>query len=953
MLGPLAALVPSRIAVGAPKAVIGIDVAALHPSALTRATHPRSLDPAASGLVTDSSANVERLQVHPAPAQPAPAPAQPAPAQPAPGQPAPAPEQPPAGEAPPPTTEAPAPEAPAPVENPPTVPPAGEAAPAEGEAAPAEGQGFDEAAAFDEPARGSGDPYFNPQEEEVVRVTIDRREKDPQDFSGTVEVFTEADLERKGVTSMRELTAVTPYVEVGASEGNIEIYMRGIGNNNNTEIGDPAAAVHIDGVYVPRPRGLGSMFFDVERVEISRGPQGTLRGRNATAGTMNIVSAAPKLGEWAASGSFQYGNYAQVLTKAMVNVPIGDRLALRFATFSERRDPFYENEGGDPTIRAAEDADTLAYRASLKWAPWDSISVTVRHDYTRERGTGWTGTNVTEALQNGILPEEIPDLRSVQYVGYQPSQSLDHWGVSATIGVEFGAVNAELLSSYRDLDYKQRTGTTNGVNYHGKGTGSLDRYNSAYWHTASESFVNELRFFAPDDSRFRWTLGGFHLFESQYVLLGEVTDNAWGWAGQEYNHPDIVSGAYAAFFDATIELSDVLRALGGVRVTHEYKRRNGIGFPFGYSCAENTPCMSNPPHRFGTPGFAFAGRGRTDYTSNGSEGSVDDFLNGIASFGERDTLDEFLQQEGARIGPMNEQHGSAKFTFVDFRVGAELDLSPDNLLYATFSTGHKSGGFNDTITVDGEQLAPEFGPEAVYATEVGTKNTFAGRKLLVNAAAFWYAYTDYQSSTVESFGELPPGGDPEDLPATSVRRNAGDARVLGLEGNVVARLPGGFTGTFGAMVLDARFLGFVVNDTRVDWDPKKQPKVDLKGKFLPRAPQLSLAYGIAQTIPTSIGYFDWSVSGQTKSKMYMTQFNGEGRDLQGNVNPLFSDVVPWTHRFDASVGYTRPEGDIRIEGFCSNITNMTYMTSLINVPGLNLRFYNPPRQFGVRLAMYL
>src|SRR5690606_41028578 len=67
-----------------------------------------------------------------------------------------------------------------------------------------------------------------------------------------------------------------------------------------------------------------------------------------------------------------------------------------------------------------------------------------------------------------------------------------------------------------------------------------------------------------------------------------------------------------------------------------------------------------------------------------------------------------------------------------------------------------------------------------------------------------------------------------------------------------------------------------------------QPDVNLKGKFLPRAPQLSLAYGIAQTIPTSIGYFDWSLSGQTKSKMYMTQFNGEGFDINGNVNPLFS-----------------------------------------------------------------
>ncbi len=640
----------------------------------------------------------------------------------------------------------------------------------------------------------------------------------------------------------------------------------------------------------------------------------------------------------------------------MVNIPIGDRLALRFATFSERREPFYKNENGDPNIRAAEDADTLAYRASLRWLPVDNVTVTVRHDYTRDRGVGWIGTNVTEALENGILPEEIPDVRSVAIVGHQPSQSLDHWGVNGNIMVELGALNLELLSSFRDLDYRQTTGVTNGVNYYGKVPGSLDRYDSAYWVTQSESIVNELRLFAPDDSRIRWTLGGFQMSESQYALFAQVVDNNDGWAGQEFNHPDMKSGVYAGYFDATVDITDVLRALGGIRVTHEWKRRNGIRIPFGYGCNEGTPCQYDAPYRFGTPGFRFAADGRTDYTPGGSGAAIDEFLDGIASFGERDTLDDFLQQDGARIGPTEGQHGKVKSTFVDFRLGAEFDITPDNLLYATFSTGHKSGGFNDTAYPAGTENPPytaDFGPETVYATEIGSKNTFADRKLLINAAAFWYEYMDYQANSVETVGELMPGQDVEDLPNVAVRRNTGNARIMGIEGNMVARLPGGFTGTLGAMLLDARFLGVNVKDTRVSWDVNEQPDVNLKGKFLPRAPQLSLAYGIAQTIPTSIGYFDWSLSGQTKSKMYMTQFNGEGRDLEGNVNPLFSDVVPWTHRFDASVGYTRPEGDIRLEGFVSNITDMAYMTSMINAPGLNLRFYNPPRQFGVRLSMLL
>lgn len=800
-------------------------------------------------------------------------------------------------------------------------------------------------------------PIEETDEGDVVKVTIDRRLKSIQDLSGSVEAFSEADLERKNIQSLRDLTAATPYVEVGAVEGNFELFVRGVGNSNNTEIGDPAAAAHIDGVYIPRPRGLGSMYFDIERVEILRGPQGTLRGRNAMAGTLNIVTAQPKLGEWGASGSFQLGNYMQRLAKAMVNIPIGDNLAFRFAGFSERRDPYYKNVGGNSSLRASEDLDTFAYRTSLKWAPSNKVSVVIRHDNTFERGTGWVGTNVTEALQNGILPEEIPDVRSAAVVGVQPAQSLDHLGVSAELTFNLGPVNIELINSYRQLKYTQTTGTTAGVNYNGKAPADLDRYTSSYWDTRSKSVVNELRLYSPDDARLKWTIGAFNLYESQYVLLAQTNDKAWGWAGQEYNHPDVKDGAVAGYADATFDITQALRALAGVRVTHDWKHRHGIGWGYPVGCQPTaTPeTCTNRPIRFGTEGFRFAGYDRTDYSAAGDP--LANFTNGVKQFGARDDLLAFYSQPGAAIPAVGEQHGSVKDTFVDFRVGAEQNLTPQNLLYLTFSTGHKSGGFNDTISVNGQQMAPEFKSEAVYATEIGSKNQFANKKITLNAAGFWYAWVDYQSATVESFGGN--AGCAADDPncqrgqATSVRRNVGDARILGIDADLRAQLPSGFTGRLAAAFLDARFLGADVTDTRISWDPTQQPKVNLKGNFLPRAPQLALSYGIEQTIATPVGYFDWSLSGQTKSKMYMTQFNGDGTDSKGAVNPLLSDVVPWTHRFDASIGYARPQGDIRIDAFMSNITNMTYATSIINAPGSNLRFYNPPRMMGVRFSMYL
>lgn len=861
----------------------------------------------------------------------------------------------PAEEAPAPEAAPEAPEAEAPAEAAPEAPPAVNEAPAEAEAG-AEAQVGAEEFSDDAFKEFSDNNPFEQEEGDAIVVTVDRRKKDIQKVSSSVQSISGEDLNRKGVTSVRELTAATPYVEIGASEGNIEIYMRGVGGNDNTEKGDHAVSPHIDNIYIPRPRGFGTMFYDVERVEINRGPQGTIRGRNAAGGTINIVTKAPKPGEWEAEGSFQLGNYNQRLAKGVVNIPVGDKFALRFAAFTERRDPYYTNKGGDPEIRAAEDADTWSYRLSGRWVPTENVTVTVRFDNTKERGTGWVGSNYTDILLNGMDPSEVPNPRAVAYVGHQPSQSLNHWGVSADVEVDFGPVGLQVLSSYRDLEYRQTTGTTNGVFYNGLDAGNLDRYTTGIWFTTSQSYVNEIRLFAPDDSRFRWSAGFFHFMEEQYVFLGTVEDKQWGWMGQEFNMPDVPSSSIAGYVDATFDITDTFRALAGFRYTNETKERHGIGGGFNFSCS-SPACSPAQEARYGTEGFRFKQDGRKDYTEGTDRlSNVETYLDGIESFGARDDFPGLFYDADGNIrdgvdvgGGFREQHAKVSNNFPDFRVGVEWDIEPLHMLYLTFTTGHKSGGYNDTVYSEAASpFSPNYGPETLYATELGSKNLFLDKKLVWNASAFWYMYQDYQTSNVQEYANAGNA-------TVSVRENTGDARILGLESDIVGHLPQGFTGRASISLLDARFVGAEVVDTRVSWDPVTlgQNRVDLKDNFLPRAPQLGLSYGIEQNIPTEIGYFDWSISGQTKSKMYMTQFNGEGYDLQGNKNPVFSDVIPWTTRFDASVGYTRPEGDIRVDAFISNITNMTYMTSLINTPNLNLRFFNPPRTMGVRVSMYL
>jgi iron complex outermembrane receptor protein len=796
-----------------------------------------------------------------------------------------------------------------------------------------------------------GEAGFDPNEIETVRVTVDRRERNIQDYPGAVTAFTQEDLTRTGIRNVRDMAQASPYMEIGTQEGNTEVYIRGVGSNYNTELGDPAVANHIDGVYIPRPRGVGSMLFDLERVEVNRGPQGTLRGRNATAGTLNIITAKPKLGEWQASTSYQMGNYSQRVIQGMLNVPVGDTLAFRLAGFGETHDAFYKNAGPITTLQPSETADAMAFRGSAKWQPNKVFSLLLKGDFTQEKGTGYGGSNIASALNNGFLPEEIPDVRDVFYRGPQGSQDMKHWGLHGEVNVDLGPVLIGYIGAYRDLDYRSVSPGNAGINFPGRVVSNyeLDNWSTSYWHTSSQSHIHELRLYAPDTARVRWTLGGFFLDEQQQVLLYNVSDKAGGYLGGEYNMPEVPTRSYAGFADATFDIVEALRGTAGIRVTNEKRTRTGVGNQYSLNMSGYTGAPVSDI-RFGTEGFAPADRNRTNYSASGSP--TDHFVNGVGRFGARDNVDDLIAQGAVVNDGRSEQHGEYKDTFLDFRLGADYDLTKDNLLYVMFTTGHQSGGFNDSVKLpNGDPLAQTFKPESIYATEIGTKNEFNDRKLVANFAGFWYEYRDQQFQIVQALG--PPPNDTQPPPSTAMRVNAAESRVLGLEAELTARLPRGFSASLAAMLLNARFTGGTVNDSRVDWDPTKQPKVDLDGNFLPRAPVITVNYSLSQLITTGVGYFDWSVSAQTRSKHYFTHFNGDGHDTTGAVNPNLSDVQPAYTRVDANVGFTMPDGRVRLDGFINNLTNVAYMTTLINVPNLNLRFYNPPRQVGARLTLTL
>jgi iron complex outermembrane receptor protein len=453
-----------------------------------------------------------------------------------------------------------------------------------------------------------------------------------------------------------------------------------------------------------------------------------------------------------------------------------------------------------------------------------------------------------------------------------------------------------------------------------------------------------------------------------------------------------------------------------VRLTHETKSRlNGLAL--GLNGWPNNV-------RYGTEGYrpAFFDRNIYALPEGGStvEERVNLFLDGVGSFGARDTVAQELCADPPAAGPGEEQtprvapdpaaggrlrctsginpnlasngfavgavpqNAEVSNTFIDWRGGVELDLAADNLLYATVSTAHKAAGYNDTILRPDNSVPFNtfYDPESVISFELGSKNVFFDRKLRLNGSFFFYLYQD---QVFQQIVEIAPNtsDDPNmsNARVTSVRQNSGaTSNIYGLDLDMTYALPLGLQADVHVLLMDARFKdGTIVNDGRIGYDlPDGVYLVDIGGKWLPRASALTINYALSQLIFTSAGSFNWVVDAQTRTKHFMTVFNGEG-DLPPPVSPeptesmayqqlletgspgapcypncgaaRLNDVVPAYTNFNLGAGWTHPDGRLSISGYVNNAFNIAYATSIISTPNLNLRFFNPPRTAGIRVRV--
>ncbi|WP_229491523.1 TonB-dependent receptor [Massilia sp. HP4] len=569
-----------------------------------------------------------------------------------------------------------------------------------------------------------------------------------------------------GADSPATLGPRLPNVHIDQAFSGLRVTIRGISNNDTTDKGDPSAAFMLDGVYIARPAGQSGNLLDVDRIEVLRGPQGTLYGRNTTAGLVNVISNAPTDRLEGALG-LEAGTYGKRKIDGVVNLPVNGALSLRAAVSQIKQDPFMKNGQGTPH-RPGMDRDERDARLSARLKFNRNATLVVRYDHGETEGnndrfvpdtnfyTGvaggrpvWRDSTTDQRLTNSFRP---PNMTPVQ--GWHDRLAR---GLSADLSWDLGPATVHYLASRRKLDQEIRQN----YYYRVAPTVALGVINNYDGHNEQDS--HELRI-ATNGSGPLSAQAGLYYFS-------EDSNTSYAFQGLQpvglppyYAFPlHTQARSRAVFGQLTWRVRDDLRLTAGARRTEDDKDRVGS----------------------------------TDF------------------------------QQGPVFNPATDRRllnaaelDTARTTW---RLGAEFDLAPATLLYASLATGYKAGGFNDGCIAGTSALgvtcpaaaavtesALYYQPEELRAYEAGLKSRLLGGRLTVNAAAFLYDYTNLQLS-----GTAIVSGAPRILTS-----NAGVARSRGLELDGEVRIGANGHLSYGATLLDAHYVSYAPTPT-TSWAGRK------------------------------------------------------------------------------------------------------------------------------------
>lgn len=581
--------------------------------------------------------------------------------------------------------------------------------------------------------------------EEVI-VTARKREENLQSTPVAISAFTDKELEYRQIDSTDKLSDITPNLTFDSgspssgSSSAAQIFIRGIGQTDFTPVTDPGVGLYIDGVYMARSVGNVLDFLDVERIEVLRGPQGTLFGRNTIGGAVAIYSKRPDENR-AASVRVQVGNDDMLFVTARANLPITETLLSNIAVSSRNRDG-YVNRVFDG-VQTGDD-DSLAVRGSLLWNANEDLELYIAADGTRLRENGAptvsNGVNDKRAFGtfgNGLLascsavninpnfgvsgPPSFPPpgvgaggapgcVGPDSFVGaftsegtFPVKEDLDVWGVSAELTWNASEwLTIKSITAYREL---QLESSRDGDNTPANIFATQDFFDH-------QQISQEFQFSgALLDDRMNWLFGLYYFQEDGsdrnpvFLPVGSIQ------SGGLYDND-----SQAAFFQGTYDLTQQLALTFGVRYTEDTKRFTPDQISLGDASASGVfgPTWPN------FVGFYLPSAGAP-----------------IAAGNRLVTFDEFKR----------------KFDDTNFMLNLAYQWTDDVLVYGSYSEGFKSGGFDQRFTAFTVEPS-SFEPETAQTYEVGLKADLFDHKVRFNMALFHTDYDDLQIIIRESFNPI-------------------------------------------------------------------------------------------------------------------------------------------------------------------------------------------------------
>jgi iron complex outermembrane recepter protein len=801
--------------------------------------------------------------------------------------------------------------------------------------------------------------------EEVI-VTAQKKAESTQDTPIAITGMSENQLEKFGFSSANDISAQVPNMQVSGPYGDVQpiFSIRGVSMSDYSSNQASPIGVYNDEAYMGAVYTHGMSFFDVARLEVLRGPQGTLYGKNTTGGAINIVTKTPEIDDGVHFNAKQgIGNYnSHKGDYGIEGTLIEGKLAARLAYSYSRRDGYYENALGGPDL---SQQDFQGARLVLNYNATDKLNMVFKYTKARNDALGSPSRNEPRGDRNnnlalattlettGVGVHDHPNNGYIDNTGYsRPAENLDYYEVQDNYT---GALVVNLDQLVHKIEYVEDTYTITSVTSYTDNDyaqqqnvdGSPDGLLEIDWSVATQAFSQDLRFSTTLYDDFDLIAGAYYQFEDQqlhniYNLYETPPDTraAATFPGVTGYYP------YLLDFGALDQRMETEKESYALYSQMRWNISADFGIDFGLRYTDDT--IDLPYLNISRVGYDGTPRGTW---VPGNNTGVDNIFIPVNVAGQSPLEPGLLIQEllagniglsdilltaqtGYTHGPYTRESAtplSANEKEWTGKIGVDYRINEGLMVYASYSKGFRAGNFNAGVYYEEREFDDAYAaPEFLDAYEIGFKADFWDRRARINSAFFYYDYTNQQFINV--------------VGVSNFLENAGGSKIIGFESEMFFALTEGLTVQIGMGLLDTEYTELELSN--VQTVNNDDDVVDLSGNELISAPKLSANVSVDWEIfSNQAGYLSMNVNGNYQDDQWYSAYNDKigYENIGQDAYALCNARLTW---FSANEDYT-----IALWG--KNITGTKYDGYAINLQaGFGFDYYQQgaPATYGLEMS---